>query len=236
MATQDRPWLRSRAADRGLSGLVTLLLVDIGFVVPFVATGALNRHLHDFALVVIVGVGAYALWTHLAAARVLGALVGALAAIRLANLWVPDATLRFWDAAFMLAACGLLAWLVLRQALFGAGRMNWHRVQGAVAAYLLVGVAFAQAYRIVAMHAPGAFLVLGQPASYDEVVPNLHYYSLITLATVGYGDISPAHPFARSLAMLEALFGVLFPVIMISWMVSLEADAQREAQQEGKEP
>jgi voltage-gated potassium channel Kch len=50
----------------------------------------------------------------------------------------------------------------------------------------------------------------------------LIYFSFATLTTVGYGDITPVHPIARSLAMLEALIGQLFPVILIARLVSME--------------
>jgi voltage-gated potassium channel Kch len=81
---------------------------------------------------------------------------------------------------------------------------------------------FAQGFRLVAISTPGAFLVSGAPADYDTIVPRLVYFSMVTLTTLGYGDITPVHPYARSLVMLESLFGVLYPVILISRLVSLE--------------
>ncbi len=236
MELTHRPFLRSRGADRSLTVLVVVMLADIAVFSPLVGMGLLNRHAHDIAVVLVVGLGAFAIWTHLMAARVLGMVVAALALVRLANFWVPDASVRALDASLMLAACGLLAGLVLRQTLAGRGRMNWHRVQGAVAAYVLVGAAFAQAYRLVAMHAPGTFFRFGALVDYDRIVPELGYFSFITLTTLGFGDITPAHPIARSLAMLEALFGVLYPVIMISWLVTLEVEAERAGHREGGTP
>lgn len=130
------------------------------------------------------------------AARVLGVLAFLIALIRLANFWVPDQALRFWDATMFLAADLLLAHLVARQVFGTRGAMNWHRVVGAVAIWLLA-LAFTQAYRLVAMHVPVAFLVQGAAAGYDAVVASLNYFSLVTLSTVGYGDIVPVHPVAR---------------------------------------
>ena len=48
------------------------------------------------------------------------------------------------------------------------------------------------------------------------------YFSVMTLTTVGYGDITPIHPMARALAMLEAVIGQLFPVILIARLVAME--------------
>lgn len=235
MELTHRPYLHSRGADRSLTALVVLLIADIAFIVPLVQMGWLNRHAHDLALVAVMGLGAFAVWTHLMAARVVAVIACALAVIRVANFWLPDEHLRFWDAAFTLVGCLLLGWLVLRQAIAGHGRMNWHRVQGAVGAYLLAWGAFTQAFRLVAMGFPGAFQVAGVPASYGEVVSQLGYFSMVTIATLGYGDIVPLHPLARSLAMVEAVFGVIYPVILIGWLVTLEVETGRdEASGDGK--
>jgi voltage-gated potassium channel Kch len=50
----------------------------------------------------------------------------------------------------------------------------------------------------------------------------LLYYSFVTLTTVGYGDVTPLAPAARSLAITEALIGQLFPAVLIARLVSME--------------
>ncbi len=50
----------------------------------------------------------------------------------------------------------------------------------------------------------------------------LRYFSFATLTTLGDGDVQPVSPIARSLAILEALFGQLYPAVMIARLVSLE--------------
>ena len=47
-------------------------------------------------------------------------------------------------------------------------------------------------------------------------------FSFVTLATLGYGDISPVHPLARSLAVAEAITGQLYLAILIARLVSQE--------------
>jgi voltage-gated potassium channel Kch len=46
------------------------------------------------------------------------------------------------------------------------------------------------------------------------------WMSFTTLTTVGYGDVVPVLPFARSLAALEALTGVLFPSVLIGFLLA----------------
>ena len=46
------------------------------------------------------------------------------------------------------------------------------------------------------------------------------YYSLVTLSTLGYGDVVPATPATRSLASTEAIMGQLFLAIFVAALVS----------------
>jgi hypothetical protein len=112
---------------------------------------------------------------------------------------------------------------------FKPGVVTFHRVQGSVAVYLLLGLAWAHAYFLVALIHPGAF---NTPPAADGIneMPQFVYYSFVTLTTVGYGDITPIHPFARSLATLEALVGQLYPAILIARLVSLEIQGRMERQ------
>jgi Ion channel. len=103
-----------------------------------------------------------------------------------------------------------------------------HRVQGAVAVYLLFGLIWAFAYDFVILHAPQAFHADELTVQHGPLTPTLIYFSFTTLTTVGYGDITPIHPIARSLAMLEAFVGQLFPAILIArlvrWRAAVSAD------------
>jgi len=57
----------------------------------------------------------------------------------------------------------------------------------------------------------------------------LTYFSYVTLTTLGYGDISPVSPWARMLAILEALTGTLFLAVLISRLVgTYRSRADRE--------
>lgn len=88
---------------------------------------------------------------------------------------------------------------------------------------------FAKGFELVAMVEPGAFQVLGAPATYDTMQPRFLYYSFTTLTTLGYGDITPIHPYARSLAVLESLVGVIYPAVLIARLVSLDVIDEQDA-------
>jgi voltage-gated potassium channel Kch len=110
-----------------------------------------------------------------------------------------------------------MAAVVLAQT-FRAGPVNVHRIQGAVAAYLLLGLAWTLAYELVAFRAAGAFSGTGLGGAER---PDFIYFSFVTLTTVGYGDVTPVDPVARSLAVAEALTGQLYPAILLARLVSL---------------
>jgi Na+/H+-dicarboxylate symporter len=66
------------------------------------------------------------------------------------------------------------------------------------------------------------------PTDPAAVLGQLSYFGLVTLATVGYGDIVPVHPLIRSLATFEAITGQLYITVLIARLVGLHiADRQQ---------
>jgi amino acid transporter len=73
--------------------------------------------------------------------------------------------------------------------------------------YLIIGQVFAGLIGLVTLLEPNAVTNL-EPLN-NNFVGNLIYFSFVTLTTTGYGDIVPIHPYARSLANIEAVIGQL---------------------------
>ena len=125
-----------------------------------------------------------------------------------------------------------LASLVLRTT-FRSGPITAARIQGAIAAFLLLGTAWGMVYG--ALHAldPGAFSV--PPSEAGSLPATLLYFSFTTLTTLGYGDVTPVSPVARALANAEALTGLLYPAILISRLVTMELAHRHPGQPSGRE-
>lgn len=87
-------------------------------------------------------------------------------------------------------------------------------VLGLLCIYLLIGLSFGMAYLLVETVRPGAFGDATVGAS------GCVYFSFITLATVGYGDITPVNSLARAIAVIEAVLGQLYLVSVVSLAVS----------------
>ncbi|HWT16117.1 MAG TPA: potassium channel family protein, partial [Patescibacteria group bacterium] len=88
--------------------------------------------------------------------------------------------------------------------------------------YVLLGLLWASAYAIVIHYDPGAIFI-NPTNDPDGIVGfgDLVYYSLTTLTSTGYGEITPVSPAARALAMLQQIVGVLFVAILISRLTNL---------------
>jgi voltage-gated potassium channel len=90
-------------------------------------------------------------------------------------------------------------------------------IAGAIVAYLLMAVMWAFIYYLLEAVHPGSFNL---PTGTLPTQPGLfRYFSLVTITTVGYGDITPVTPSARAFANLEAVVGQLYLVILVSWLV-----------------
>ncbi len=213
---------RRRITDRSLTVLTLVLLVEAIVMPPLIELGAVDRHWADASFMGLLALATWLLFDRTPIGKIFFALAFISVVLRGANIWQPDAELRTADAAFAAASLLALTWLTLLYTL-ASGRINAHRVFGAIGAFLLVGLAFAQLHRLVAIHVSGAYLVLGAPADYAAVESRLNYFSFITLTSLGYGDITPVSPVARSLTVLEALVGVLYPAALLGWLVSLVA-------------
>jgi hypothetical protein len=86
---------------------------------------------------------------------------------------------------------------------------------GAVFGYFLLVVVWALFFRALEIRSPGAFSLAADGDPFTELL----YFSLVTITTLGYGDVSPVAPFARISAGLEAAMGTLYIAILIARVV-----------------
>jgi len=119
---------------------------------------------------------------------------------------------------------------------FRAPRVNSEVLCAGISGYLLLGILWMSAYMLVSRlnpvdptH-PGAFaFTVGATAPHPLSQFEAYYFSFITLSTVGYGDITPVSPGARTLAMMEAMTGTLYMAVLISRLVALYSSQGSES-------
>ena len=143
------------------------------------------------------------------------------------SLMVKESLRQEWGLTVLNAAFGIAFLLLLLGILivqvFRRGAVTAHRIRGAIVVYLLIGGMWSFFYFIAAMTVPHAFNWPDgrTPANLQAIQQSLTYFSFITLTTTGYGDVTPAIPLTRTLAMFEALAGQLYLVITLARLVSL---------------
>ena len=98
-----------------------------------------------------------------------------------------------------------------------ASRISNSHLYTAVSIYLLIGMLWFAVYSAIDAFYPGA--ILHNSATQDRHT-ELLYFSLITLSTVGYGDVVPISGEVRLLAALEGVTGVLYVAITVALLVS----------------
>jgi hypothetical protein len=205
--------------DRILTFLTLLMVVHLFIFAPL-ESQALHIQPIGVVFVVLLSVGLLILSRSLVPVVAIVAVVGLLAVavvLRLRGGHVAlDVSLQ--ATAWLLIAL-VIIWTVAR-AVFGPGRITYHRIVGAILLYLTIGLVFVALYTMVGAYSPNAFSGMTVTA-HVSLPSDLVYFSFTTLTTLGYGDIMPVHPIARSLSNLEAIIGQVYPATLLARLVSL---------------
>ncbi|MDQ1238542.1 MAG: hypothetical protein QG577_727 [Thermodesulfobacteriota bacterium] len=107
---------------------------------------------------------------------------------------------------------------LLLGALWRATVVTKGQIVSTVNLYLSLGMFWAYLYAVVTCFDPHSFDL---PTTGDEALSNLIYFSFVTLASLGYGDIVPQTPFAQRLAIAEAIMGQFYTAILVAYLLSI---------------
>jgi hypothetical protein len=124
-------------------------------------------------------------------------------------------TLGLWTLIGLFAAAGALRFAM------SATQVDAEHLYAALSAYLLAGIFFGLFYWVLEQIGPGTF---ASPVGFSRM--SAMYFSFVTLATLGYGDIVPRTDVARGLAIVEGVGGQLFLAVMVARLVSLYGRGQ----------
>jgi hypothetical protein len=210
--------------QRFLALLVTLALLLVAY--PLLADTAGGRLSFNALLTSVV----IATLPVLFIARRLRLLAVLLAVPTVAGVWTRYALSGFarlplMNGAFHVVAALFLALTIaaILRAIFRQETVSADAIYGAFCGYLLVGVAFSHVYCLLEAASPGAFEekvdVTTRRQDYEHRHFTLVYFSLITLTTVGYGDITPASEPARGFAVIEAILGQFYIAVLIAGLI-----------------
>jgi hypothetical protein len=104
-------------------------------------------------------------------------------------------------------------------------------IYAALSAYLLAGVVFGVTHWTVESVSPGSYGEAGAGGAPSRFsLTTALYFSFVTLATLGYGDVVPRTDAARGIAVVGAVFGQLYIAVMIAHLVGARLDTPGEGQ------
>jgi voltage-gated potassium channel Kch len=198
--------------------LLFLLMVTLAVAPIFAAVTGIDLWEFLFGLILLAAIASAADVPWIRTLVLLGL---GFFAVRLVQILVGAAALTPLSQVLWISTALLATVVTMRHAL-RAGQVDSERICAALDAYLLLGLIFGVGYRLIAETWPGSFtMAVEVPLSLGRAV----YFSFVTLATLGYGDIVPASDAAAGVTIVEAMIGQFYLVVLVARLVSLYAKA-----------
>ncbi|MGB5365238.1 MAG: potassium channel family protein [Polyangiales bacterium] len=206
------------APHYGVLLLVLLVLLVVAPLLPTERAGYGVEILFDLVLVT----GAYSAAWQSRHRLPFFVLTGATLATRWTDMVLDHSGFSLASIALLIVWLGYAVALILT-ALFRMREVGTNAILGAIVAYVLTAVAFASLYLMVELIQPGSFTGLPAGGNQAELESALLYFSVVSITTMGYGDITPISGLARSLSSIEGMFGTLYLAVMIARLVGLHS-------------
>ena len=134
------------------------------------------------------------------------------------NHWNPDLvspTIYYCACLFFLI---YMIWDLL-QFIFESPQVDSEVMSAGVADYLILGLLWAFAYSLINQLVPNSFIMNSGQTTFNGFASM--YFSFVTLATMGYGDIVPVSIPARLLSMVEGITGIFYTTILLARLVAI---------------
>jgi hypothetical protein len=210
---------RRKYSDPILSGLTFVLVVLLFVLVPLQAEAGASFLPLGVAVILVMIAGVFVLSGNWLVLAPIGAAIVMEVVVARRREYGAGPHPHIYLIGSLWLTLSLTFVIVVARAVFARGLITMHRVVGGVLIYLLLAMIFVSLYLFVGEALPGAFQNL-DIADSPHLAADVIYFSFVTLTSVGYGDIVPIHPIARSLCNLESICGQLFPAILIAGLVS----------------
>jgi len=208
-----------RNKNKFLYFLVSIVLLI--FFVPFLEGGIYSSALLNLLTTIILLTGVYAVSDtkkQLIIASIFGVpwVIINWSSLFISTVMPGPATIS-WGVLFFVYTTVVMFLNVIK-----GSRVTIETLYGAISVYLLIGLTYTSIYALIEIITPGSFnLINSQGTIHAFKVDELIYYSYTTLTTLGYGDIHPITPHARTFAISEAIIGQLYLTILVARLVGL---------------
>jgi voltage-gated potassium channel len=113
-----------------------------------------------------------------------------------------------------------LVYEILRY-IFKTDDLTFDSIFATVSIYLMLALVFSMFYTYIYNTMPGSFKLPDSQIlpDFGSVKHNMFYFSMVTIATLGYGDIVPVSSAARMLAVIEAIVGQFFVAVVVAMLI-----------------
>jgi hypothetical protein len=116
--------------------------------------------------------------------------------------------------------------------LFRVQKVSSDTLAGAVCLYLLIALIFGHCFLLIEYLVPASFsFTLGHGRMQLWVSQQFHpfyYFSLVTMTTIGYGDMVPISNVARTFATMEGVLGQVYLTILVARLVGMHLMNQQD--------
>lgn len=217
------PHLLPRFSYQGL--LISLVFFFI--VAPFFSSGHHARLVLDLSILAILIIAVYICSDSVRNVIIAGILASpALARMVYPSLEVDEISLAFNALFFAFVIYELL------QKIFRTTEVNADLIYAAIAVYMLIGFFWGVVYVLLEFFMPESFTL--RPGNdghglYSDFAQDLIYYSFVTLATLGYGDITSLSKPAKFFSVLEALIGQIYLTVLVARLVGMHIAGVKSA-------
>jgi hypothetical protein len=149
-------------------------------------------------------------------------------------------TIPGYEALYFIGIAGRALFMILVAVtilfdLFRSPKVTGDSLAGAVCIYLMIALIWGHLFLLVEFLVPGSFsFTHGDKAMAlwlaREFYP-FYYFSLITMTTVGFGDMLPLTTAARTLTTLEAIIGQVYLTILVARLVGMYLVGQQKSEE-----
>jgi hypothetical protein len=235
----DRP-----SPPRASFTVLLVILAAVLMLTPLLPVGGAGRFAAKLVVVFAMASAVWRLWAGRGLLILTVAAAVLIAAASAARLGLPARGWIVVDRAASLLFIVLVVCCITRN-VWRARKVSADTIVGGIAVYLLLAVAWSNAYQLLEFLVPGSLEVVsgsgGHWGPWEQApgeYPRLIFFSFVTLTTLGYGDVVPASPLAGALTSLEAVVGPLYLTILIARLVGLHiasASGGNSPQQESED-
>jgi hypothetical protein len=111
---------------------------------------------------------------------------------------------------FLVMIMLVMTFVIIIYSIMNSKKIDSNIISGAISGYFIIGIIFAFFYILMETTYPDSFKFETLTPSHltrNELADEFYYFSMITLTSVGYGDIIPVSRLMKHITIMEAVAG-----------------------------